>query len=224
MARRWLTRLGHQCEDWSTLLSFNLCPFPSVSTSLAVAPRAHVARALPHNITQTDTANALPATQAQSIGSGAAAVAGTVLLQLTQWPGSAVGSGGFVWGGARRLAAHLQAHGDGCAAIASAAGTAVSHDSRAVNAVVGRAWATAGPGQKPMTVVELGAGTGALGLAASVLGADVTLTVRCHPHTHTHHARTDACCPGRQNFICKKERCECVAVSGETGEPARRMF
>ena len=31
-----------------------------------------------------------------------------VLLRLTQWPGSAVGSGGFVWGGSRRLAKHLQ--------------------------------------------------------------------------------------------------------------------
>jgi len=52
---------------------------------------------------------------------------------------------------------------------------------------VGRAWATAGAGGgvgsggeeqggSPLTVLELGAGTGALGLTAAVLGADVTLT------------------------------------------------
>lgn len=82
---------------------------------------------------------------------------GTSVLNISQWPGSRVGSGGFVWDGARRLASHFERHGDGCAAGPHSA------------AAAGRAW-------RGMTVLELGAGTGAAGLAASTLGADVTLT------------------------------------------------
>jgi len=77
---------------------------------------------------------------------------GGVVLQLAQWPGSKVGSGGYLWGASRRLASWLETNGDGDSA---------SSPSRLI------------PGLK---LLELGAGTGALGLAAAVLGANVTIT------------------------------------------------
>mmetsp|Transcript_5074 Transcript_5074/g.7355 ORF Transcript_5074/g.7355 Transcript_5074/m.7355 type:complete len:310 (-) Transcript_5074:136-1065(-) len=80
-------------------------------------------------------------------------------LRLQQWPGRIVGSGGFVWHGARRLVKHFESFGDGCAA--SEDGTQIG--------IKGRKW-------KGLNVIELGAGTGAAGLAAAALGADVTLT------------------------------------------------
>lgn len=64
-------------------------------------------------------------------------------LSIEQW--TSLGSGGFVWGGARRLA------------LAS-------------SAIMKR------PSWQGLNVIELGAGTGALGLAISTLGANVTLT------------------------------------------------
>jgi predicted nicotinamide N-methyase len=85
------------------------------------------------------------------------------ILRLAQWPGTRVGSGGFVWGGARRLSAYLERYGDGVAGSAM---------------VLGRPWS--GGVQKsqikPLRVLDLGSGTGALGLTAFILGADVTLT------------------------------------------------
>jgi len=83
-------------------------------------------------------------------------------LELKQWPGRKVGSGGWVWGASRRLALHFHLYGDGCAASPGR-----------VVAMPARAW-------NSLKVIDLGAGTGASGLAASVLGADVTLTDQAH--------------------------------------------
>ena len=82
---------------------------------------------------------------------------GRETLQLHQWSGSQVGSGGFLWGASRRLARYIEAHGDGCPERGSAPAVA----SRPL------------PGLK---LLELGSGTGGMGLAAAILGAHVTLT------------------------------------------------
>ena len=75
------------------------------------------------------------------------------VLQLEQWSGSRVGSGGYLWGGSRRLASYLEDHGDGDSGL-----------------VPSRSLPT-------LSLLELGAGTGGVGLVASVLGCrDVTLT------------------------------------------------
>jgi len=109
--------------DFLDLISFSLCPFPTLYTSVNVGSRT---------------------------------------LRLQQWPGWKVGSGGFVWNGARRLITHFETYGDGCGASGLKGPTPV-------NAIAGRPW-------KNLTVLELGAGTGAAGLAAVSLGATVTLT------------------------------------------------
>jgi len=98
-------------------------------------------------------------------------VVGPSVLQISQWPGSKVGSGGFVWDGSRRLASHFQRHGDGCAAHGPPGRDGKGDGPSSGPAVRSRPW-------RGLAVLELGAGTGtgAAGLAASSLGADVTLT------------------------------------------------
>ena len=77
-------------------------------------------------------------------------------LQIEQW--TSLGSGGFVWSGARRLAAYLDQHGS------------TSHTPRSSSAIIAkRPW-------QGLNVIELGAGTGALGLSIAAMGANVTLT------------------------------------------------
>ena len=80
-----------------------------------------------------------------------------VVLQIQQWRGVMVGSGGYLWGGSRRLAHYLETHGDG------------SPSADDTGSVPSRRLQT-------LTLLELGSGTGAVGLAAAVLGADVTIT------------------------------------------------
>jgi len=83
---------------------------------------------------------------------------GASILRLRQWSGSQVGSGGHVWGASRRLCAYMEQYGDGAPATVDAP------------AIPSRSVGT-------LRLVDLGAGTGAVGLAASILGfADVTLT------------------------------------------------
>uniref|UniRef100_A0A7S0IZV2 Calmodulin-lysine N-methyltransferase n=1 Tax=Calcidiscus leptoporus TaxID=127549 RepID=A0A7S0IZV2_9EUKA len=82
---------------------------------------------------------------------------GPTVLTLRQWSGASVGSGGFLWSASRRLASYLEAHGDGCSAT------------HAGEAVPSRPFSS-------LRLLELGSGTGALGLAATVLGAEVTMT------------------------------------------------
>lgn len=88
---------------------------------------------------------------------------GPAVLSLQQWAGPKVGSGGYLWGGSRRMCDYLESNGDGNPVSAT-----------------GR---TRGPGVPGSTMplqglrlLELGAGTGGLGLAAAVLGANVTIT------------------------------------------------
>lgn len=83
---------------------------------------------------------------------------GTSTLKLTQWSGRHVGSGGAVWGASRRLCAYLESHGDG----APATDASVAVPSRSLGT---------------LRLLDLGAGTGAVGLAAKLLGVDhVTLS------------------------------------------------
>jgi len=128
-AQLWFTRLKHRANDMASLIAFSFSPFSSFNTQLIVRRR-------PNEVNNDDN----------------------VVLNIAQWPGSKVGSGGFVWDGARRLALHLEQHGDGCGAN--------SH----TKAIASRQL-------QSLSVLELGSGTGAAGLAAAALGArSVTIT------------------------------------------------
>ena len=89
---------------------------------------------------------------------------GRRVLRLHQWSGISVGSGGHLWGGSRRLVNYLEAHGDGSPALQSADG-----ESTGAHAVTSRPLLG-------LTLLELGSGTGGAGLAAALLGAEVTLS------------------------------------------------
>ena len=80
---RWLTRQRHGIADKKEVLTFWLAPSRPADTQLRV-------------------------------GIGPTATT-TAVLYLHQWKPDVVGkgTGGYVWGGARRLAAHLAEHGDG---------------------------------------------------------------------------------------------------------------
>lgn len=41
---------------------------------------------------------------------------GPMVLNIQQWSGRTVGSGGVLWGASRRLIQYMEAHGDGCPA------------------------------------------------------------------------------------------------------------
>jgi len=87
------------------------------------------------------------------------------VLHVQQWSGNKVGSGGYLWGGSRRLVRYIERHGDGSPAVPP------SDD--------GRSQGTAAVASRPLsglTLLELGAGTGGAGLAAAVFGMEVTLT------------------------------------------------
>tara|TARA_B110001452_G_C15141962_1_gene397625 strand:+ start:51 stop:896 length:846 start_codon:yes stop_codon:yes gene_type:complete len=126
----WMLHAMHRASDLATVVTFGVPLVFSRSTTLTVAER---------------------------VLDGAATVR---VLQLQQWSGSKVGSGGFLWDASRRLVRYMEAHGDGAPRIAGDAGTA----------------AVASRDLRGLKLLELGSGTGGMGLAAAVLGAEVTLT------------------------------------------------
>lgn len=146
-SRQQFTRARHRFADCMDVAAFALCPLDSWSTQLHLP--------------------ALTASSAdQKIGGRVNDAA--IDLTIDQW--TALGSGGFVWNGARRLAAILQQHGDGQQAQpATFASDGITMRHPAQLAVVSRPWAG-------LNVIELGAGTGILGIAVAALGANVTLT------------------------------------------------
>ena len=95
-------------------------------------------------------------------------VVGAKTLHLQQWSGSTVGSGGNVWGASRRLSQYLEAYGDGSPPTASAV------------EVLSRPLST-------LRLLDVGSGTGAVGLAAALLGfGHVTLSEQasfCYPNS-----------------------------------------
>ena len=164
---RWLTRQRHGIADKKEVLTFWLAPSRPEDTQLRVG------------------------------------VGKSATLTLQQWKPDVVGkgTGGYVWGGARRLAAYLAEHGDGrgpCPAGSAAVQgrccqdppPRISHlppdatspnDRSTPRALCPRCGRTGRPWDR-LTVLELGSGTGAGGLAASLLGSrDVTLTDQRDP-------------------------------------------
>lgn len=166
-ARQKFTRASHRVTDCMDVAAFALCPLDSWSTQLH----------LPASTGNPD----------QKIGGR---VNAAIDLTIDQW--TALGSGGFVWNGARRLAAILQQHGDGQKAQPAmyAPNGITMHPAQL--AVLSRPWAG-------LNVIELGAGTGILGIAVAALGANVTLTDQAtfvYPRS-THNTDTPQLLEGR---------------------------
>jgi len=76
-----------------------------------------------------------------------------------------VGSGGYLWGASRRLVRYIEAYGDGSPALPSKGGDADLSAAAVASRPLGG-----------LTLLELGSGTGGMGLAAAVLGVNVTLS------------------------------------------------
>jgi protein N-lysine methyltransferase METTL21A len=112
-------------------------------------------RRLGHQLSDVWTVLAFSAPSALS--SGASLSVSGVTIKLEQWSGYEVGSGGYLWDASRRLANYFEHHGVRVPA------------SKKLSALPSEPL-------QGLTLLELGAGTGGLGLAASVLGADVTIT------------------------------------------------
>lgn len=132
-----LTRFLHRAADLKDIAAFSLCPLSSWSTQLH-----------------------LPATQANKDNGNTGDRQGEEInLKIDQW--TSLGSGGFVWGGARRLASRLQKQGH----LEEDQSSTTTTPTKTTN----RPWSG-------LNVIELGAGTGLLGIAVAAMGANVTLT------------------------------------------------
>lgn len=177
-ARHAWTRAQHRVADLVDIAAFSLCPLPSWSTQV--------------HLTNKETSNN------NNNNNNVRKRATTRSFTIDQW--TSLGSGGFVWGGARRLANHVFVNGDGQPGQ-PAQGVVVVADKKntilpprhhrheqGLTAVASRSW-------MGLHVIELGAGTGALGLALAAMGANVTLTDQAtfvYPMSHAATNGNDA--------------------------------
>jgi predicted nicotinamide N-methyase len=134
-------------------------------------------------------------------------------LKIDQW--TSLGSGGFVWNGCRRLAAQLQRNGDGQKARPATLGRNGVTLQPAHLAVASRSWAG-------LNVIELGAGTGMLGIAVAAMGANVTLTDQAtfvYPDTNSHREGDAAQLQGRSLLdLLKRNAAQNLSLTQEPGQ------
>jgi len=152
---QWMARLQHRISDVQTIAAFSLCPLRSWSTELRLQQ-------------EEETGCSSSADNDNNASKS---------LKIEQW--TAMGSGGFVWGGSRRLAAYLRKNGSQGFRKNVVVTTTNSGDEEE-GSVAAKSPSPSIPAYSPwagLKVIELGAGTGALGLAIAAMGAHhVTLT------------------------------------------------